>query len=85
MKTYWQAETCDEHGALADIDFPARDTRAEAVADAAQALDRADDERITAFVCEWTGIDGWAENTGQAVQVDRDGNVGPIHAREIEQ
>lgn len=79
MKTYWQAEIC-EHGDVENVDFPERATQAEAMADAADALDdELRQRRITAFATQWTrDADGFAENTGVYVEVDRHGNAKPF-------
>ncbi len=76
MATYWKAETY-EHGELADIDFPGRLTRQEAIGDAADALSscsEAELEYTTAAIEEWTADDdGGATNNGKAQQIDRNG------------
>ena len=72
MTTYWQAELL-KHDELYDIDFPRRETAAEALSDARDGLSRlTDSERrhITGGVAEWTGDEDSAESTGNRIDLD---------------
>lgn len=71
MATYWQAELTRGNGSY-DADFPHRQTRTEAEADARDALARlTDNERrmIGASVRQFEGDDEDAESIGRAISV----------------
>ena len=62
-KTFWKGEVAGKTGI--DIDFPARETKEQAFADAE---DRCLDPTDVPSACEWEGDEDYAVNTGEVYE-----------------